>query len=206
MRPDLIHQIHRSRRFQAAVSTAASRAPAPLPEPRQWFWKVALVILAIAIVLAAGCKSGRTNESLHLSGELIGQVVVLVETSIPDAGPVGKKNLPVALEKAHAAGDANKKANEEYAALDGKYTKLENKWHTKLGRWIERLCWIIAGSWLLSGVFATLTCGGLLGGTKLLALGKFFMGIHHALPLPNPFDPLADRIRAARAPATGVTS
>jgi hypothetical protein len=205
MTPAYLH--FRSPQHKAAVSTAASRAPAPLPEARQWFWNVVLVIFMIAILIAAGCKSGRTNESLHLSGELIGQVVVLVETSIPDAGPVGKKNLPVALEKAHAAGDANKKANEEYAALDGKFTKLDGKWYVKAGRWIERLCWIIAGSWLLSGVFATLTCGGLVGGTKLLALGKFFMGIHHAMPLPNPFDPLADRIREARAPAqTGVTS
>lgn len=99
----LCHQLHRQMRHRAAVATVSNRSM-PAPDESKstlWPWRIIIGILACGVIIASmmGCKAGHSSKNINLTGELIPQIGVLIETSIPDAGPVGKVNLPKALDK-----------------------------------------------------------------------------------------------------------
>lgn len=149
--------------------------------------------LFLALFVGMGCKSGRSSQNISLTGDLQGQVGVLIEVSIPDAGPVGKVNLPKALEKNSQAIASNVKANEEFAAMDAKLTKTEarvKEVERSIGYRIEMniraffrwLKWIAIGWAVLGGLGFVLGkiptvagIGGILWGAFRL-VNKFILG------------------------------
>lgn len=158
----------------------------------------ALVLGAVFSLVTAGCGHHASNEAINQTDNHLAAADAYVVSAQPHTSKVGKPMLENARTEIKAAGESNQRANLAFIALEVVYAHLKGKWYVWLGQWIERLFWLIVGSWALSGVFGVVAGGGLLGAGKLYKIGRFILGLHHAAPLPNPWSPLANRIKDSR--------
>ena len=160
----------------------------------------ALVLGAVfaMTLLVAGCAHRASNEAINATDKHLAAADAYVVSAQPHISKVGKPMLENARSEIKAADASNQRANVAFMALEAVYAHLKGKWYVWVGQWIERLLWIIVGSWLVSGIFGVVAGSGLLGAGKIFSVGRFVLGLHHAAPLPNPWSPLANRIIASR--------
>ena len=173
---------------------AAKRAACKRAARQRWLGRK--VVVAVALLVVAGCKGPLPDPPLLQTGTDIARVIAYLDVAEAEADSRSADLLQRARKAAAAAAEANRRDAGEYGRVKDLLTVANTQLAAYHDQWIgdktwRTLGWIVgiwAGLGFASALLGGFGAGGVLGSVARLVL--------NGMPLANPFAWLARRINS----------